>query len=313
MIVAAVFLWLLAQGSELAALRAAFAQLSVLTMLLALGFAGAGHGVRIVRWWRLLRVLEPRLPLAACVRPFLCGFAINNVLPFRAGDAFRALAFQEELRSPAMRVVGTLVIERVVDVIVVSGIFFVGVLALPAGALPRSIVIAVGTLAAIGLIALLAAVVGLPWVESVLRRLAEGLSGARSAQWAARQGLHLAAALRLVRSDRGMLAFAGLSVVIWACEGAAFVTVAVALGVAEPLLGPWLALGVGTLSTTLPLAPGHIGTFDYLVAQGLVAYGASLATATAFAFAVHALWVPYTVAGLLLYWWVPGTGAPRRR
>ena len=311
LIVAAVFLWLLVRGSELAALRAAFAQLSVPTMLLALGFAGVGHGVRIVRWWRLLRVLEPRLRLAACVRPFFCGFAINNVLPFRAGDAFRALAFQDELRSPAMRVVGTLVIERVVDVIVVSGIFFVGLLALPAGALPRGIVIAVGALAALGLVALLAAAVALPWVEAVLRRLAEGLSGARSAQWAARHGLHLAGALRLVRSNRGMFAFAGLSVVIWACEGAAFVTVAAALGVAEPLLGPWLALGVGTLSTTLPLAPGHIGTFDYFVAQGLVAYGASLATATAFALAVHALWVPYTVAGLLLYW-VRGTGARRR-
>lgn len=310
-VVAAAFLWLLVRGIDFAALRGAFARLSWPAVLLALAFTAAAHAVRIVRSWSLLRMLEPRLAVTACARPFLCGFAINNVLPFRTGDAVRAVAFQEELRSPAMRVVGTLVIERVTDLIVLSAVFLIVVLALPVGALPQPVVVAVAALAALGGVALLATLLALPWVEAQLRRLPQRFGGVRSAQWVARQGLHFAAALRLVRSARGMGIMGVLSVVVWAFEGAAFVTVAAALGAAAPWPGPWLSLALGSVSTTLPLAPGHVGTFDYFVALGLVAYGAPAATAAAFALTVHALWVPFTIAGLLLYW-VPGRRGARR-
>ena len=41
----------------------------------------AAHGLRIVRWWWMLRALEPGLPPSACVRPYLASMAVNNVLP----------------------------------------------------------------------------------------------------------------------------------------------------------------------------------------------------------------------------------------
>lgn len=309
--VAAAFLWLLVHGVDLAMLRGAFARLSWPVLLLALAFTAAAHAVRVVRWWSLLRVLEPRLPVTACARPFLCGLAINNVLPLRTGDAVRVVAFQDELRSPAMRVLGTLVIERVTDLIALSAVCFVALLALPVGALPRAIVVAIAALAAVSFVALLAAVVALPWVEAFIGRWPRRFGGRHWAQWVARQGLHLAGALKLVRSVRGMAVMGTLSMVVWACEGAAFVTVAAALGVAVPWQGPWLSLALGSVSTALPLAPGHVGTFDYFVALGLVAYGAPVATAAAFALTVHALWVPFTIAGLLLYW-VPGRRTVRR-
>ena len=306
-VVAAAFLWLLVRGIDMAALRGAFARLSWPAVLLALTFTAAAHAVRVVRWWGLLRVLEPRLAVTACARPFLCGFAFNNVLPLRTGDAVRAVAFQEELRSPAMRVVGTLVIERMADLIAVSAMFAGAMLAVPVGALPRAIVVAIAALAALGFVVLLAAVVALPWVEAFLGRLPRRFGDRRWVQWAARQGLHLAGALKLVRSARGMGVMGILSVIVWACEGAAFVTVATALGAAAPWPGPWLSLALGSVSAALPLTPGHVGTFDYFAALGLVAYGAPVATAAAFALTVHALWVPFTIAGLLLYW------MPRRR
>ena len=301
MVVAGAFLWLLVGGIGFANLSAAFARLSWPAVLAALALTALAHAVRVLRWWRLLRVLEPSLRPAACVRPFLCGFAINAVVPFRVGDAFRALAFQEELRSPAMRVFGTLVIERGVDTVAMCGLFFVGLLALPVGAVPRGVVLAVAVLAAVGFVGLLVVVVALPWVVALLRR-APSDRGGRAGRWAARQGLHLVGALRLVRSAPRMAMLGVLTVVIWALEGVAFVVVAVALGVGEPWPGPWFALALGTLSTSLPLAPGHVGTFDYLTAQGFVAFGAALPAAVACALTVHALWVPFTVAGLVLYW-----------
>ena len=293
------FVWLLAREVDLDALGRAFAGLSIPVVLLALGFLAAGYTVRIVRWWWMLRVLEPSLPLGACVWPLLASIASNNVLPFRAGDAFRVLGFRRQLQSPAARVLGTLVIERVLDLGVLVGFLFLGLLGLPDGSYPRDFVVAAATLAGAGIVAILALPLLAPggfWERLPGRRF---LAGRRWAEAVSRHGALLAEALGVVRSPQRLLALLGLSVLAWACEGAVFVTVAAALQAGTAPLGPWFALATGTLATLLPSSPGYVGTFDYFAAQGLAAYGASLEVSAAFALIVHAvLWAPLTAAGL---------------
>ena len=165
------FVWLLAREVDLDALGGVFAGLPVSTVLLALAFLATGWAVRIVRWWWMLRALEPTLPLGACAGPFLAGMAVNNVAPFRAGDALRVLGFRRQLRAPAMAVAGTLVVERVLDVAVLTGILFLGLLGLPDGAFPRSFVVAAASLAGSGL----AAILVLPLLVPVLGRIGERL------------------------------------------------------------------------------------------------------------------------------------------
>ncbi len=309
------FAWLLARGLEGDALIRAFSGVSVSAVVLALAFMFAGHAARIGRWWWMLRALEPGLPFGACVRPFLASIALNNVLPLRAGDALRVLGFRRQLRSPATRVLGTLVIERALDLVFLSGIFFVGLLGLPEGVFPRGFVVAAAALAAAGTVTLLASML----LPLLLERFGDRLPGRRllagilaRPRWrdaASKHGAHLAAALGLMRSGRRTLALAAWSAAVWILEGAVFVTMAGALapGVAPP--GPWLSLATGTLATALPSSPGYVGTFDYFAAAGLAAYGAAPAAAAAFALTVHALWIPLTAVGLLCYW-LP---APARR
>ena len=310
------FVWLLAHEVDLDALGRAFAGLSVSKVLLALTFLAAGWAVRIVRWWWMLRALEPTLPLGACAGPFLAGMAVNNVAPFRAGDALRVLGFRRQLRAPAMAVAGTLVVERVLDVAVLTGILFLGLLGLPDGAFPRGFVVAVTWLAGCGVAAVLVLPLLVPWLGRVRERLfakgsparssAEGSSPGRRfftvrrwAQAVSRHGVHLAEALSLMRAPRRVLGLIGLSTAAWACEGAVFATVAAAVRAGAEPMGPWFSLAAGTLATTIPSAPGHVGTFDWFAAQGLEAYGASVEVAIAFALTVHAvLWVPATAAGL---------------
>ena len=310
------FVWLLAREVDLDALGGAFAGLSVSTVLLALAFLAAGWAARIVRWWWMLRALEPTLPLGACAGPFLAGMAVNNVAPFRAGDALRVLGFRRQLRAPAMAVAGTLVVERVLDVAVLTGVLFVGLIGLPDGAFPRGFVVAVTWLAGCGAAVILVLPLFMPWLGRARERLfAKGSSACSSAEgsspgrrfftarrWAqavSRHGVHLAEALSLMRAPRRMLALIGLSIVAWACEGAAFATVAAGIRAGAEPMGPWFSLAAGTLATTIPSAPGHVGTFDWFAALGLEAYGASAEVAIAFALTVHAvLWVSSTVAGL---------------
>ncbi len=305
------FVWLLARGVDLDALGRVFAALSFAMIPVALAFLAAGYTLRIVRWWWMLRALEPTLPLGACAGPFLAGMAVNNVAPFRAGDALRVLGFRHELRAPAAAVAGTLVVERVLDVAVLTGVLFLGLLGLPDGAFPRGFIVTAAWLAGAGIVAILA----LPLlVSGRFRKRLPGrrfLAGRRWAQAVARHGAHLAGALRLARAPRRMLALLGLSVAAWACEGAVFAIMAAAIGAGAEPMGPWFSLAAGTLATALPSAPGYVGTFDWFAAQGLEAYGASPERAAAFALTVHAvLWAPLTAAGLP---WLLARGIRPRR
>ncbi len=241
--VTAGFVWLLAREVDLDALGQAFAGLSVSTVLLALAFLAAGWAVRIVRWWWMLRTLVPTLPLGVCAGPFLAGMAVNNVAPLRAGDALRVLGFRRQLRAPTMAVAGTLVVERILDVAVLTALLFLGLLGLPAGAFPPGFVVVAASLAGGGI----AALVVLPLLAPVLGRVWERLVGRRTfggwrwTQAVSSQGALLIEALRLVRSGPRTLVLIGLSAVAWASEGAAFVTVAAAIRAGAEPMGPWFS------------------------------------------------------------------------
>jgi uncharacterized membrane protein YbhN (UPF0104 family) len=68
--------------------------------------------------------------------------------------------------------------------------------------------------------------------------------------------------------------------------------------------------GIVNLATTIPSAPGYVGTFDAPGIAVLVAYGVDKATAAAYTLVLHvALWVPITALGAYYFlqggldWW----------
>jgi len=154
-VVAALFVWLLATRVEWGAVRRVLVAASPGPLVLGLGLFGAGIAVRVVRWWWMLRAFEPRLAPWRCARPYLVSLALNNTMPLRAGDLVRTFGFRGELRAPPGRVLGTLVIERVLDLLVLLAVFFVGLLGAASGVVPRAYVTAgaVAGAAAVGAIA----------------------------------------------------------------------------------------------------------------------------------------------------------------
>jgi hypothetical protein len=56
--------------------------------------------------------------------------------------------------------------------------------------------------------------------------------------------------------------------------------------------------GIVNLATTIPSAPGYVGTFDAPGIAVLTAYGVPLGVATSYTLVLHvALWVPITLVG----------------
>jgi uncharacterized protein (TIRG00374 family) len=298
--VTAAFLWLLVQGLDIEAIRYIFSDISFPFLALALIFLASGYTVRIVRWWLMLRAFEPDLSFRSCVWPFLTSIAVNNVLPFRAGDALRVLGFRQQLRSPVVRVLGTLVIERVLDLVTLLFFFFLGLLALPSGVFPERFVFGAIWLAGLSIGAVL--ILLTPWLGRIIDRIASHsfFTSRNITDTVVNHGANFVEAISLVRSPARLVVLLGLSVLTWTFEGAVFATVAASLNAAVNPLGPWFSMGTGTLATLIPSSPGYVGTFDYFAAEGLEAYGATPEVSVAFALTVHAvLWAPLTASGLL--------------
>lgn len=296
------FVWLIVKESHFEAFADSFARLSFPFLLASLGGLAVGNAIRIVRWWWMLRSLEPDLGLSRCVGPFLASVAVNNVVPFRAGDALRILGFRDQLNSPSMRVLGTVVVERFLDVAVLLGVLAVSLAGVPDTVLPPALANWVAWLfvLCVGGAALLVWLA--PRLVDLRHRSPRGrLARVAERRWwpvVAEQLGHLGDALLIARHLPRALVLVGLSILGWIFEGAMFVVVAAAFGTDYMSGAPWLSLAAGTLATVIPSSPGYVGTFDYFAAQGFAAYGSPISQAVAFAVTVHALlWVGLTLAG----------------
>ena len=300
--IALVFVVLAFRRVSFDAVIAALATARAVPLLLALVALAAGFAMRIVRWWWMLRALEPTLPMRACVRPFLVSIAINNTVPLRVGDVVRAVGFRSALRSSAMAVAGTLLVERLLDVVVLLALLFGGLLMLGHTVVPRPFLVAgtvIGVLAGAGLLSLI-------FLPSLVRRSITWLieRAPLLPESVRARGLRLAVqlfdSLLIVRPVGRALVLLAATVVGWGLEGSAYACVAWSLGADGSAFAPWFALATGTLATMIPSSPGYVGTFDYFAVQGLTAFGASHVVALTFALLVHLLlWLPVTIVGAL--------------
>lgn len=270
-------------------------------LFLGLLLLSTGYASRVMRWWLMLRSINGNLPLSACVGPFLSGIAINNVLPFRAGDVLRVMGFRRHLDIAPIPVVSTLALERLLDLTALLGFFFAGLMWVEDGRFPQAMVVTTGWAALLCFI-LVALIVLIPHrlerISAIFTRMAERNS------WplVMRIGTALSQfliSLSAMRAPRLVAQLLVLSFIIWFLEGGVFMAVARALNITDTGIGPWFALATGTLGTLLPSTPGYVGTFDYFTMLGLMAYQVPQPASAVFALVVHlVLWLPLTVVGL---------------
>jgi uncharacterized protein (TIRG00374 family) len=263
----------------------------------ALGFIALAYLIKIYRWTMMLRSLGAQLRLAEAAVPFLGGVAFNNVLPFRAGDVIRVIAFQRFTGVPASGQIGTLALERLMDLFVLLALLFATLTFWQVSLLDPGLLAGLRLVAA----ALAAAVLLFIAAPRTLRLLVT---------WAEHRWpkLHRIGAALLRLSDAVttlsrplfLLRVLLLSLLAWLAEGGAYFAVGQALGVAATPQAALLALSVATLATLIPSAPGYVGTFHYFAARVVVASGGGPIGAAAYAILIHGLlWLSTTAAGFL--------------
>jgi len=299
--VTGLFLWLLLGRLSLAEIGAALAAADLSLLPLALVSLALGYAARITRWWLMLRPAAPELSWGRAAGPFLVSIAVNNVAPLRAGDVLRLFAFRGNPALGPVRVLATVVVERVLDLSALLVVFFLVLPFVPEGRMPEGMLRMASLVAGLGA----AAALGLFLFPTLGARLIALVGASKLGQQSGLVRRLLGVAETLVESLRSLAGrrLAGillLTAVAWVLEGGVFVAAASALGVAGGLPAAFFALATATLATLLPSSPGYVGTFHFFAAQAAIAFGTAAGAAAAFAVAAHlVLWGATTLAGLV--------------
>jgi len=263
-----------------------------------LAFTAASVAVRAVRW-RYLFGAETRPDLGPVTSAMLVGLALNNLLPFRAGEAARILALGRRAGTSRVEILATVALERVLDVFCLLLLLLLVLPWLPevswigaAAAVAVVLAIVLGAAAAVFAIygdrpfqAFERAAGRLPFVpvarlEDVGANLGRGLAGLR----------------------RGKLALLGLALTTfsWVLLSLAFWLLTPAFDLGLPPVSGVLVLTAVGFSVILPAAPGALGVFEAAVVVALRAYDVPTSEALSYALALHALnWLPYMIAGAI--------------
>ena len=252
--------------------------------------------IRALRW-QLLYPRETRPPFGATVAASLVGLAVNNLLPFRAGEAARVIALNRRARTSPVESAATVALERILDVFCLLLLLLAALPWLPE-------VEWVGTAAGIALaLALLLAGAALLFalygerpfqaLDRLLRRLPFG-----HLEWVEQVGASLARGLVGLRDPVLALTAFVLTITSWLVYSVSFWLLTLAFDLELPAVSGVLILAAVGFSVILPAAPGALGVFEAATVVALAAYDISASEALSYAFTLHAVnLIPYIVAG----------------
>jgi uncharacterized protein (TIRG00374 family) len=247
--------------------------------------------LRAIRWRALLAPVA-RFPLPSVAASMLIGYLANNVLPARLGELVRSHHLGDRTGVSRASVLGTVVVERVVDTGVLVTIASVSILVLSVRGLVASAVLL--GLAATGLLvaglALALVAHRLPLADRVIAAVERRPAIARAAT-------SLRGGLAVAGRPRTMASAIAWSVLAWAATIVAFAAAGQAIGV-ELTWGQAALLAAGvSLVTAIPAGPGYVGTFELAAVEIARAVGIAANPAFALALLVHAAILAVTSVG----------------
>jgi uncharacterized protein (TIRG00374 family) len=268
----------------LATANPALVGLMVVTVFIDVAARGA-------RWQALLAPLAT-IPYRRVLGYTYLGYLANNVLPARLGELLRSHALGEGEGLSRTTVLGTVVVERIVDTVIVVALAALAVVVLSVGGVMTGAVL-LGA-AFVGVL-----VVGLGAAMALHRLPGAARLAGFAGRWPRivdlarrlREGLAVAARPRTLGSA---VAFSALA---WAASISTFVIGGQALGVELDIAqGALLSSGVA-LATIVPSGPGYLGTFELTAVGIATTFGVDPNPAFAMALLVHAMILAGTSVG----------------
>ena len=285
--IGATLLWLLVRQLELDKLQQELAHVAAGPLLLAIALDVVAVLCKATKWHLLLRPLS-RISVLRLQGAIYAGGAVSVVLPFRLDEGVRAYAAARMSGLRWAQVIGSMALERLVDLFVIGVVVLALLVMLPLPAWFSGTLLVVGVLSAviIGMLVLSHLFSSARWIPPRLTRFIESMA----------EGSRALARPHLL-SGATLLAL---------CEWALTVTLAALVSHAVGLSLPYDALILTTTllfaSFAIPMVPAGIGPFEWAVTESLhKLYGATRVQAATMAMVMHALLLaPMVTVGTLI-------------
>jgi len=298
------FIWLALRGLHLEKFWASVKQANYFWLLPGIGVYFVGVWVRAWRWHYLLGPIK-KIPTRRIFPIITIGYMGNNIYPARAGEALRSVILKRKEGVSISASLATIIVERIFDGVVMLAFVFLNLPELAkltdssgfVGNIQQVAVIGTGVFLGALAVFLVAAMFpslmakfGLWFIYRLTpKRLHEPIISLMN---------KFLDGLASLRSPFNVLMVFFTSVIIWLLETGKYWFVMHAFNFSVSFFALMLMNGIVNLATTIPSAPGYIGTFDAPGIAVLTAYGVDHSVAAGYTLVLHvALWLPITLLG----------------
>lgn len=304
-VISALFLWLALKGLRLGDFWLEIGTANYWWLIPGVAIYFVGVWVRAWRWHYLLKPLK-EIKTSTMFPITTIGYMGNNIYPARAGEVLRAVILKKKEGVPFTASFATIIVERIFDGVVMLAFVFVNLRELAALNSSSGFIGNIQQVALIGslvffaaLILFLAAAMFPRFTSRMIEHVAEKLIPERYRDKVIRVADKFLEGLASLRSPFSAVMVFGTTVIIWLLETLKYWFVMHAFNFSVSFFALMLMNGIVNLATTIPSAPGYIGTFDAPGIAVLTAYGVDRAIAAGYTLTLHAaLWIPITLAGL---------------
>lgn len=297
--VSAIFLWLALRGLKLEEVVGYLQTANYLWILPGIAVYFLGVAGRTWRWHYLLKPLK-EVSLRRLFPIVTIGYMGNNVYPARAGELLRAYVLRRNEQVSASASLATIIVEKMFDGLVMLLFVFVTLPTAPFLPADLRFIVILGSLVFFSALVVFLFLAARPTLAAkVYNPLIDHFLPVRF-RHAARGFLdRFMTGLAALRDVRHIVMIFFTSIVIWLLETMKYWFVMHAFNFEVSFFALMLMNGIVNLATTLPAAPGYIGTFDGPGIAVLSAFGVVPEIATAYTLVLHAaLWLPITLLGI---------------
>jgi uncharacterized protein (TIRG00374 family) len=294
--VSAVCLYLAVQGIDFERTVQELKKSSPTPILGAVFFLFLSYWIRAYRWRYLLLPVK-RISTPPLFRSTLIGFMGNYLLPLRAGEVMRAVSIGQTQEISKAAALGSIVLERVFDGVVLSMTPFLLLTAIDLPSWVTRVNMGLLALYIIGLAGLMTATQH-GWTEAWIQK-ATALMSMPFAQRVESVATEFLQGMKGITGTGALVPVFLFSLVCWFFHGLYFFLLFEALDLE---LSFWAALIIQMvigLGVILPAAPGYVGNFEYFAVLSLALFGIVQESALAYALLAHVCqFIPVTAVGL---------------
>lgn len=307
-LISAILLYFALRGLKLAEVWESIKTARYIWLLPGIAVYFMGVWVRSWRWHYMLRPLK-KIPTRTMFPIVTIGYMGNNIYPARAGEVLRAVILKQREDVPVSASLATVIVERVFDGVVMLAFVFLNLGELAKLTTDSGIIGNIQQVAFWGAIVFITALLVFllaamfpQYTQRIADWLIQRFMPVRLREKTSQIASRFLTGLESLRSPQEALMIFFTSVIIWLFETGKYWFVMHAFNFEVSFFALMLMNGIVNLATTIPSAPGYLGTFDAPGIALLSAYGVPPEMATSYTLVLHAaLWFPITALGAYYY------------